>query len=179
MLLKISILRMVQLPKMGPAAVSRRHSPEQLAISNWQSAIGNPTHHPQPSTFNPQLSTQPSAFPTRVPPEQTRVCIRGVFFGPLVPVLVLLLVLDSIGALAAGARLKQVPRCSTGANRGNRGSVSVTSVSSCSRLFLHKQQAKHGARLVRAPGPAAAGPSLTLHEAPPSPRGKVRIGWLR
>ncbi len=39
-------------------------------------------------------------------------------------------------------------------------------------VHLQKQQAKHGARLVRVPGPAAAGHSLTLHDGPPSPRGK-------
>ena len=39
-------------------------------------------------------------------------------------------------------------------------------------VHLQKQQAKHGARLVRAPGPAPTGQSLTLHDGPPSRRGK-------
>jgi len=34
-------------------------------------------------------------------------------------------------------------------------------------VHLHRQQAKHGARLVRAPGPAVPGSGMALHDEPP------------
>lgn len=39
-------------------------------------------------------------------------------------------------------------------------------------VHLQKQQAKHGARLVRAPGPAVGGRGITLHDEPPPEEGK-------
>ena len=84
-LLKISILRMVQPPKTGagsqtPAAANRRQPPEQLTIGMRQSRSLLIIHHSTfiiPSTASFNLI----AFPTREPPEQTQVCIRGVFWG--------------------------------------------------------------------------------------------------
>ena len=39
-------------------------------------------------------------------------------------------------------------------------------------VHLQKQQAKHGARLVRAPGPAVTGGGMALHDEPPPEGGK-------
>ena len=39
-------------------------------------------------------------------------------------------------------------------------------------IHLQKEQAKHGARLVRAPGPTVGGHGMTLHDEPPAEDGE-------